>query len=40
MNYLDVCSGLSAPTVAWKPLGWQAVAVAMLQHHREIKSDE
>lgn len=41
MRYLDVCSGISAPTVAWKPLGWQALCFAeieagpraVLQHH-------
>ena len=41
MNYLDVCSGISAPTVAWKPLGYEAVAYseiekapsAVLAHH-------
>jgi DNA (cytosine-5)-methyltransferase 1 len=24
MNYSDVCTGIGAPTVAWKPLGWKA----------------
>jgi DNA (cytosine-5)-methyltransferase 1 len=41
MRYLDVCAGISAPTVAWKPLGWQALAYAeiadapraVLAHH-------
>lgn len=41
MRYLDVCAGISAATVAWKPLGWQAVAYseiekfpsAVLKHH-------
>lgn len=41
MRYLDVCAGISAPTVAWKPLGWQALAYAeiadapraVLSHH-------
>ena len=28
MRYLSVCSGIEAATVAWKPLGWQAVAFA------------
>ena len=23
MRYLDVCSGISAPTQAWKPIGWE-----------------
>ena len=26
MRYLSVCSGIDAATVAWHPLGWQAVA--------------
>ena len=41
MRYLSVCSGIEAATVAWKPLGWQAVGFAeiekfpsaVLQHH-------
>lgn len=41
MRYLDVCAGISASTVAWKPLGWQAAAYseiepaprAILAHH-------
>ena len=41
MVYLDVCSGISAATVAWKPLGWTACAYAeiepfpsaVLKHH-------
>ena len=41
MRYLDVCAGISASTVAWKPLGWEAVAYseieaaprAVLAHH-------
>lgn len=31
MKYLDLFSGISAPTVAWKPLGWQAVAYAEIE---------
>lgn len=23
LTYLDVCAGISASTVAWKPLGWR-----------------
>ena len=26
MKYLDICAGISAASVAWKPLGWKAVA--------------
>lgn len=26
MRYMTVCSGIEAPTVAWGPLGWEAVA--------------
>ena len=41
MRYLDVCAGISASTVAWKPLGWEAAAYseieaaprAVLSHH-------
>lgn len=31
MHYLDLFSGISAPTVAWKPMGWQAVAYAEIE---------
>lgn len=41
MRYLDVCAGISAPTAAWKPLGWECAAYseieafprAVLSHH-------
>lgn len=41
IKYLDVCAGISAATVAWKPLGWRAAAYsevdaaprAVLAHH-------
>ena len=41
MNYLSICSGIEAATVAWKPLGWEALAFAeidkfpsaVLAHH-------
>ncbi|WP_242137334.1 DNA cytosine methyltransferase [Sphingomonas sp. TREG-RG-20F-R18-01] len=41
MRYLDVCAGISASSVAWKPLGWEAAAYseiepaprAVLAHH-------
>jgi site-specific DNA-cytosine methylase len=41
MRYLSLFSGIEAATVAWRPLGWQAVAFAeidpfacaVLQHH-------
>lgn len=41
MRYMTVCSGIEAPTVAWGPLGWEAVAFseiepfpcAVLAHH-------
>ena len=41
MNYLSVCSGIEAATVAWHPLGWSPVAFseiekfprAVLKHH-------
>lgn len=41
MNYLSLCSGIEAATVAWHPLGWHCVGVAeiepfpcaVLKHH-------
>ncbi len=41
MDYLSVCSGIEAATVAWQPLGWSAYGFseiekfpnAVLQHH-------
>jgi DNA (cytosine-5)-methyltransferase 1 len=41
MNYLSVCSGIEAASVAWQPLGWTAVGhaeiepfpCAVLKHH-------
>lgn len=41
MNYLSLCSGIEAATVAWHPLGWEAVGFAeiepfpcaVLKHH-------
>lgn len=41
LNYLSVCSGIEAATVAWHPLGWSPVAFAeiepfpcrVLRHH-------
>ena len=31
MRYLSVCSGIEAATVAWRPLGWQAVAFSEIE---------
>jgi DNA (cytosine-5)-methyltransferase 1 len=31
VRYIDVCSGISAPTMAWKPLGWQALCFAEIE---------
>ena len=31
MTYLSVCSGIEAATVAWEPLGWQAVGFAEIE---------
>jgi DNA (cytosine-5)-methyltransferase 1 len=28
MRYLTLCSGIEAPSVAWKPIGWEVVAFA------------
>jgi DNA (cytosine-5)-methyltransferase 1 len=41
VKFLSVCSGIEAASVAWRPLGWQAVAfaeiekfpAAVLRHH-------
>jgi DNA (cytosine-5)-methyltransferase 1 len=41
MNFLSVCSGIEAASVAWKPLGWKAAGFseiepfpcAVLAHH-------
>ena len=33
MNYLSVCSGIEAATVAWHPLGWKPVAFAEIDKH-------
>lgn len=41
MRFLSVCSGIEAASVAWQPLGWEAVAFseiepfpcAVLKHH-------
>jgi DNA (cytosine-5)-methyltransferase 1 len=31
LRYLSVCSGIEAATVAWHPLGWQAVAYSEIE---------
>jgi len=31
MNYFSVCSGIEAATVAWRPLGWRAVAFCEIE---------
>ena len=31
MKYLSVCSGIEAASVAWEPLGWQAVGFAEIE---------
>ncbi len=31
MRYLSVCSGVEAATLAWKPLGWEAVGFAEIE---------
>lgn len=41
MKYISICSGICAPTAAWKPLGWEPVAFSeiepfpsrVLKHH-------
>lgn len=32
MKYLSICSGIEAATVAWHPLGWEAVAFAEIEN--------
>lgn len=31
MRYISICSGIEAATVAWRPLGWEAVAFAEIE---------
>jgi len=31
MNYLSVCSGIEAASVAWEPLGWKCVGVSEIE---------
>ncbi len=31
LNYLSVCSGIEAATVAWEPLGWTPVAFSEIE---------
>lgn len=31
MRYLSLCSGIEAATVAWRPLGWEAVAFSEIE---------
>src|SRR3569623_2712651 len=31
LRYIDVCSGISAPTMAWKPLGWEALCFSEIE---------
>jgi DNA (cytosine-5)-methyltransferase 1 len=31
VRYIDVCSGISAPTMAWKPLGWKPLCFAEIE---------
>jgi hypothetical protein len=33
MKYLSVCSGIEAASVAWAPLGWNAVAFETEEDH-------
>ena len=32
MRYFSVCSGIEAATVAWEPLGWEAVAFSEIDN--------
>jgi DNA (cytosine-5)-methyltransferase 1 len=31
VNYLSVCSGIEAASVAWQPLGWKASVFAEIE---------
>lgn len=31
MKFISVCSGIEAASVAWEPLGWEAVAFAEVE---------
>ena len=31
MKYLSVCSGIEAASVAWQPLGWEAVGFSEIE---------
>jgi len=31
MKYLSLCSGIEAATVAWHPLGWEAIAYSEIE---------
>ena len=31
MKFLSVCSGIEAVSVAWEPLGWEAVAFSEIE---------
>ncbi len=31
VNFLSICSGIEAASVAWKPLGWKAVGFAEIE---------
>jgi len=31
MTYLSVCSGIEAASVAWEPLGWQAIGFSEIE---------
>jgi len=35
MNYLSVCSGIEAATVAWHPLGWKAGTFSLFKNDKK-----
>jgi|TARA_R100000479_G_C6381376_1_gene201222 DNA (cytosine-5)-methyltransferase 1 len=39
MNYLSICSGIDAVTVAWKPMGWKALGVSEIDPFRKAVLD-
>ena len=34
MKYLSICSGIEACSVAWHPLGWEAIGFAEIEEFR------
>ena len=37
LRYASVCSGIEAASVAWLPLGWQCVFLAVNDEQRDVQ---